>query len=150
MLEHFCRDLIPFSHKSISVVGHGCLPYGLARSRLSNSSQRVEVRALCRPVKFFHTDLDKPFLYGPCFVHASIVMSNCCHKVGSTKSSRMSMYAVALLFLFTGTRGPIPNHEKLPQTIITTPPNFTALCIGAGGVLLAYAKPRFVRRTTRW
>ena len=25
----------------------------------------VEVRALCRPVKFFHTDLNKPFLYGP-------------------------------------------------------------------------------------
>ena len=24
----------------------------------------VEVRALCRPVKFFHTDLDKSFLYG--------------------------------------------------------------------------------------
>ena len=28
----------------------------------------VEVRALCRPVKFFHTDLDKPFLYLPHFV----------------------------------------------------------------------------------
>ena len=24
----------------------------------------VEVRALCRPVKLFHTDLNKPFLYG--------------------------------------------------------------------------------------
>jgi hypothetical protein len=34
----------------------------------------IEVRALCRPVKFFHTDLDKPFLYGPRFVHAGIVM----------------------------------------------------------------------------
>jgi hypothetical protein len=34
----------------------------------------VEVRALCRPVKFFHTNLDKPFLYGPCFVHMGIVM----------------------------------------------------------------------------
>jgi hypothetical protein len=29
----------------------------------------VEVSALFRPVKFFHTDLDKPFLYGPLFVH---------------------------------------------------------------------------------
>ena len=29
----------------------------------------VEVRALCRPVKLFHTDLNKPFLYGPHFVH---------------------------------------------------------------------------------
>ena len=34
----------------------------------------VEVRVLCRPVKFFHTDLDKPFLYGPSFVHRGIVM----------------------------------------------------------------------------
>ena len=34
----------------------------------------VEVRALCRPVKFFHTDLDKPFLYGHHFVHRGIVM----------------------------------------------------------------------------
>ena len=28
-------------------------------------SHGVEVRALCRPVKFFHTDLDKRILYGP-------------------------------------------------------------------------------------
>ena len=34
----------------------------------------VEVRALCRPVKVFHTDLDKLFLYGPHFVHRGIVM----------------------------------------------------------------------------
>ena len=34
----------------------------------------VEVSALSRPVKFFHTDLDKPFLYEPCFVHSGIVM----------------------------------------------------------------------------
>ena len=34
----------------------------------------VEVRALSRPVKFFHTDLDKPLLYGPRFVHGGIVM----------------------------------------------------------------------------
>ena len=33
-----------------------------------------EVSALCRPVKFFHTDLDKPFLYGPRFVDRGIVM----------------------------------------------------------------------------
>ena len=34
----------------------------------------VEVRALCRPVKFFHTDLKKPFLYGPRFVHGCFEM----------------------------------------------------------------------------
>ena len=63
----------------------------------------VEVRAVCRPVKFFHTALDKPFLYGPRFVRGGIVMlklekasANCCHKVGSTESSRMLLYAVAL------------------------------------------------------
>jgi hypothetical protein len=34
----------------------------------------VEVKALFRPIKFFHTDLDKPFMYGPGFVHGGIVM----------------------------------------------------------------------------
>uniref|UniRef100_UPI00358F17FE guanylyl cyclase-activating protein 1 n=1 Tax=Myxine glutinosa TaxID=7769 RepID=UPI00358F17FE len=34
----------------------------------------VKVRLLWRPVKLFHTDLDKPFLYGPRFVHGAIVM----------------------------------------------------------------------------
>jgi len=34
----------------------------------------VEVRALCRQVKFFHTDFDKSFLYGSHFVQGGIVM----------------------------------------------------------------------------
>ncbi|MCI4393571.1 hypothetical protein PGIGA_G00158990 [Pangasianodon gigas] len=34
----------------------------------------VEVRALCGPVKFFHTKLIQPCLYGPCFVHWGTVM----------------------------------------------------------------------------
>ena len=34
----------------------------------------VEDRPLCRPVNFFHTDLNIPFLYVPCFVHGGIVM----------------------------------------------------------------------------
>uniref|UniRef100_A0A8K9WR88 [histone H3]-trimethyl-L-lysine(9) demethylase n=1 Tax=Oncorhynchus mykiss TaxID=8022 RepID=A0A8K9WR88_ONCMY len=34
----------------------------------------VKVRAMCRPVKFFHIDLNKLFLYGPRFVHGGIVM----------------------------------------------------------------------------
>jgi hypothetical protein len=41
----------------------------LIHSQCSSSSQRCSMefrwRALCRPVKFFHTNLDKPFLYGP-------------------------------------------------------------------------------------
>jgi hypothetical protein len=34
----------------------------------------VEFKALFRAVKFFHTDLDKPFLYGPHFMDRGIVM----------------------------------------------------------------------------
>ena len=60
-------------------------PWALVRSGTDVGSQSafqfipkvfdgVEVRALCRPVKFFHTDLNKPFLYGPRFVHSGIVM----------------------------------------------------------------------------
>jgi hypothetical protein len=69
---------------------------GLARSWRSNSSQMfdgVEVRALCRPVKFFHSNL-MPFLYAPRFVlKQERAFRNCCHKVGSTEPSRMSLYA---------------------------------------------------------
>ena len=55
----------------------------------------VEVRALCRQVKFFHTDLNKPFLYGPHFVHVGIVMlkqDRDVAKVGGTVSSRLIVY----------------------------------------------------------
>jgi hypothetical protein len=72
----------------------------------------VKVRALCRPVKFFHTNLGKPFLLGTPFVHGGIVMLK-----QERASYRMSLYAVALKFPFTGTKGPIPNHDKQPQAI---------------------------------
>jgi hypothetical protein len=69
---------------------------------------------------------------------------NCCHTVGSTESSRLSSYVVALRFLFAGTKGPGPNHEK------TAPDHFSSYtklysCIGAGIVFLASTKPRFVQ-----
>ena len=41
---------------------------------IPNLFDGVEVKALCRPVKFFHTDLNKPFLYGPRFVPGRIDM----------------------------------------------------------------------------
>ena len=50
---------------------------GLAHSRRSNSSQLCLMglrSGLCRPVKFLHTDLDKPFMYGPRFVQRGVVM----------------------------------------------------------------------------
>lgn len=34
----------------------------------------VEVRALCGPLKFFHTKLIQPYLYRPWFVHCGTVM----------------------------------------------------------------------------
>jgi hypothetical protein len=51
---------------------------GLARSLefqfIPKVFDGIEVRALCRTLNFSHTDLDKPFLYGPLFVHSVIVM----------------------------------------------------------------------------
>jgi hypothetical protein len=76
--------------------------------------------------------VDKQILYGPRFVHGALSWwnrkgpsPNCFHKVGNTELSRMSSYAVALRFTFTGTKRPSPNHEKQPETIIPHPPNFT-------------------------
>ena len=59
---------------------------------------------------------------------------NCCQKVGSTESSRMSLCAVALRFIFTGNKGPSPNHEKQSQTIIPPPPNFTVDNVYSPGI----------------
>jgi hypothetical protein len=123
-LEHCCGDLLPFSNKSISEVGHWCWAIRPSSQSAFQFIQKVfdgvEVRALCRPVKFFHVDFDKPFLYGPHFLHRGIVMQeraspSCCHKFGSTESSRMSLYTVVFRFPFTGTKGPSPNHEKQPD-----------------------------------
>jgi hypothetical protein len=47
----------------------------------------------------------------------------------STESSRILLYAEALRFPFTGTKGLSPNHEKQPQAIIAPPLNFT---VGTG------------------
>jgi hypothetical protein len=57
---------------------------------------------------------------------------NCCYKVGSTESSRMSVYAVELKCPFTETKGPSPNHDKQPQTIIPNPPNFRVVTMHSG------------------
>ena len=65
MLEHCCEDLLLFRRafvRSVTDVGR----LGLAQSAfqfIPKVFDGVEVRALCRPVKFFHTDLNKPVLY---------------------------------------------------------------------------------------
>jgi hypothetical protein len=61
MLEHCYWDLLSFSHNSISEVEHWCWTFRpglqLAFQIILKVFHGVEVRALCRPVKFFHTDL---------------------------------------------------------------------------------------------
>ena len=53
----------------------------------------------------------------------------------------MSLYGEALRFPFTGTKGPSPNHEKEPQTIIPPPPNFTAGTMHWGQVVFSWQPP---------
>ena len=51
--------------------------------------------------------------------------TNCLHKVGSMKLSKISWYAEAFRVPFTGTKGPSPAPEQQPHTITPLPPNFT-------------------------
>lgn len=60
----------------------------------------VEVRALCRPMKFFHSTPGKLFLYRPCFVHGGFDI---------LKQERAFPMQVAHYCL--NDPGPIPNHE---------------------------------------
>ena len=81
----------------------------------------VKVRALCRPVKFFHTDLDKPFLYVPHFLHGGIFRLKQERDFPKLlpqleAQNRLKCHCM----LSSG-----PNHEKQPQTIIPSPHNFT-------------------------
>jgi hypothetical protein len=65
----------------------------------------VEVRALCWPVKYFHINLNKYFLDGPCFVHGGIVMlklERTFPKLLPQSWKHRIVYAVALRFPFTG------------------------------------------------
>jgi hypothetical protein len=96
----------------------------------------VEVRALCRPVKFFHIDFNKTFLYRPHFVHRGIVMLKQERAIPKLLPQRwkhrMSLYSVALRFPFTGTDGLFFMVQARPQTIIPPPPNFTVGTLQSG------------------
>lgn len=64
-----------------------------------------------RLVKFFHNRLNKPILYGPSFVHIVILfMLEQNGPFRSTQFSRMSLYAIALIFVFTGIKTPSQTH----------------------------------------
>ena len=110
---------------------------------------------LCRPVKLFPTDLDKPFFIwtslcarGHCHVETGKALPQTVTTKLEAQLSRMSLYAVALRFPFAGTKGPRPNHgKKSPRPLFLIHQTLQlALCIGAGSILLASAKPRFVGR----
>ena len=62
----------------------------------------------------------------------------------------MSLYAVALRFPLTGTKGPSLNHENSPRPLFIHQTLQLVLCIGAGNVFVALAKHRLVCRTARW
>ena len=69
----------------------------------------IQVKATCRPVTFFHTDLGKPFLYGPRFVQGGIVM------LKFEAQNHLESYCIVLRFSFTETKWPNPNYEKQPH-----------------------------------
>ena len=71
-----------------------------------------------------HFCMDLALCTGEFYWNGKGFSPNCCHKVGSTESPRMSLYAVALRFSFNGTKGSSQNHEKPLQAIIP-PPNCT-------------------------
>ncbi len=85
---------------------------GLAQS-WSSSSQRcwMGLRALCRPVKLFYTELGKVFLYGAA-LHSLAPSWNCketntnWHKAERTQLSKISLYAGAFRFPVIGTKRP--------------------------------------------
>ena len=161
MLEHCCWNLLPYRHKSISEVRHWCwairpgsqsafqfipnvfngLRSGCCAGQSSSSTPTLR--------NDFSMDLALCTGALSCW-NRKQPSSNCCQKVGSTELSRMSLYPVALRFPFTGTKGAwtMKNSPRplflLRQTLQLT------VCIGAGNVLLAPTKPRFVRRTARW
>ena len=140
MLEHCLGNCI---YLALVRSGTTLERFGLARSQRYNSFQKCSMGLTSR------------FCAGQSSSSTSPKQERAFHKllpkVGSTESSTMSLSAVALRFPFTETKGHSPNHEKQPQTIIPSPPNFTVGTMHWDRyMLLASAKPRFVRRTARW
>ena len=67
---------ILFNSATKASVRSATVRFAVGVSIHSKDVRWVEVRALCRQVKFFHTNLDKPFLYGPRCKHGCIFMLN--------------------------------------------------------------------------
>jgi hypothetical protein len=115
---------------------------------------RVEVRALCRPIKLFHTDLDKQFLSGPRFVHGPL---SCWNRKGSspTVATKLEVQNHCMLLRYyvpsLELRSLARNMENSPRPLFLLHQALQlAQIIGSGSILLSYAKPRLVRLTARW
>jgi hypothetical protein len=126
MLEHCWGDLFPFSHRALMRSGTDVGQLGLARIRCCNSSQRCSMGLrswLCADQSSSSTPiLTNDFCMDLALCTGALSCwnrkrpsQNCCHNVGSTESSRMSLYAVVLIFPYTVNKGPSPNHEKQPH-----------------------------------
>jgi hypothetical protein len=89
MLVYCCRDLLPFSHNTFSEVEHWCWAIRPGSQSAFQFIPKVfdgfDVRALGRPVKFIHIDLDKPFRYGLRFVHNGFLLTETGEGLPQTK-----------------------------------------------------------------
>ena len=88
IFDHSSRSVFVRSHTDVGWKGLALGPCSSSSERRSTGS--VEVRILCRLVKFIHTRRSHLRLYGPCSVHWCTVMleqegssQNCSHKVRS-------------------------------------------------------------------
>ncbi len=91
---------------SLGIFAHSSSSFVILQSLFQLAFDGVEVRDLFGLVKFFHTILIQPYLYGLCF-HAGFwnrkgPSPNCSLKVESIALSRIYLYAEALRFPFTG------------------------------------------------
>ena len=118
MLQHCCGDFHSAT-RALVRSGTDVAHLGLPRSGCSNSSQRwlMALRSgLCArqsssstPILTKHFCMDLALCTGAlsCWNRKG-PSPNCCHNVGSTEWSRMSLNAVVLRFTFTGTKEPEP------------------------------------------
>lgn len=125
--------LLPFIHSRFSEVETDIGWSDLAFSQCSSSSKvldGVKARALCSPVRFFHSKLRMPFLYGPWLVHGALSCRNragpspnCCHKLGIpilldvSRVRRVCCYSIV---------------ASLLRTIVPSLPNFTVGTVHSG------------------
>jgi hypothetical protein len=121
------------SATSITEVGHWCWAIRPGSQSVFQFIPKVfdgfEVKVLCRPVKFFHTDPNKRFLYVPLLFargnYHTETAKGLPKLLPQSWKHRMSLYAVALRFPLTGTKGPSLNNEKQSQNFIPPPTNIT-------------------------